>query len=392
MKKELHFEIAEFQVRLAAVKKEMAKRGIDILLLSEPPNQNYLTGYNAYSFYTPQMVIVALDRAEPIWVGRFMDRISAIMTTYLAEANIRAYPDTYVQSATLSAYDFMADIVKEVGGERARIGVEMGGYYYPARGHLDLTRALPLAEFVDADLLVGWIRLTKSPAEVAIMRQAGQLADAAMQRVIDTVDAGVRECDIAAAIYHQQVSGTTEFGGDYPCCPPDLCIGDRSIAPHAAWTDEALSDSTVVNLELSGCRHRYQVNLARTIVVGKPSAAFQNLAEIAVEALNVGLEAVRPGRTCSEVESAFRQALARHGMEKESRIGYPTGIGFPPASGERTASIRRGDETILQPGMVFHMMPGLWLDNVGITITQSFAVTNSGFEPLTKTPRELFVK
>jgi Xaa-Pro aminopeptidase len=392
MIKELHFPPSEFRARLAAVKNEMAKRGIDILLLSEPPNQNYLTGYNAYSFYTPQMVIVAQAHDEPIWIGRFMDRVSASMTTYLADGNIRAYPDTYVQSASLSAYDFMADIVKELGGEKARIGVEMGGYYYPARGHADLTRALPNAEFVDADLLVGWIRLVKSPAEVAIMRQAGQLADVAMKRVIDTVEAGVRECDIAAAIYHQQISGTPEFGGDYPCCPPDLCIGERSIAPHAAWTDDRLPDSTIVNLELSGCRQRYQVNLARTIVVGKPSPSFQDLSEIAVEALNVGLEAVRPGRTCSDVESDFRQALARHGIEKESRIGYPTGIGFPPASGERTASIRKGDETVLKPGMVFHMMPGLWLGNVGITITQSFAVSETGFEPLTATPRKLFIK
>ncbi|AIC29982.1 ectoine utilization EutD protein (plasmid) [Rhizobium etli bv. mimosae str. IE4771] len=392
MIKELHFGITEFQTRLAAVKTEMTRRGIDILLLSEPPNQNYLTGYNAYSFYTPQMVIVALGHEQPIWVGRFMDRVSATMTTYLVDDNIRAYPDTYVQSATLSAYTFMADIVKELGGEKARIGVEMGGYYYPARAHADLTRALPGAEFVDADLLVGWIRLVKSPTEVALMRQAGQLADAAMNRVIDTVQVGVRECDIAAAIYHQQISGTPEFGGDYPCCPPDLCIGERSIAPHAAWTNDPLPASTVVNLELNGCRHRYQVNLARTIVVGKPSPAFENLSKVAVEALNVGLEAVRPGRTCSEVEGDFQRALARHGMKKESRIGYPTGIGFPPASGERTASIRKGDETVLKPGMVFHMMPGLWLDNVGITITQSFAVSDTGYEPLTITPRKLFVK
>ncbi|MER8383756.1 Xaa-Pro peptidase family protein [Mesorhizobium sp. M1399] len=392
MIKELHFEISEFQARLTAVKKEMATRGIEILLLSEPPNQNYLTGYNAYSFYTPQMVIVSLDHDEPIWVGRLMDRVSALMTTYLADQNIRAYPETHVHSPVLSAYAFMADIVKEVGGEKARIGVEMGGYYYSARAHEDLTRALPLAEFVDADLLVGWLRLIKSPTEIAIMRQAGQLADVTMQRVIDTVEAGVRECDIAAAIYHQQVSGTAEFGGDYPACPPDLCIGERSIAPHAAWTDEPVPNSSVVNLELSGCRHRYQVQLSRTIVVGKPSTAFQNLSEIAVEALNVGLESVRPGRTCSEVFSAFSQVLARHGIEKDSRIGYPTGIAFPPASGERTVSIRKGDETVLQPGMVFHMMPGLWLDNVGITITQSFAVKDRGFEPLTKTARELFVK
>lgn len=392
MIKELHFEVAEFQARLAAVKQEMVKRGIDVLLLSEPPNQNYLTGYNADSFYTPQMVIVALNHEEPVWVGRLLDRVSAVMTTYLADDNIRAYPESHVHSPVLSAYDAIADIVKEIGGEKARIGVEMGGYYYSARAHADLVRALPCAEFVDADLLVGWIRLVKSPAELAIMRQAGQIADAAMQRVIDMVEAGVRECDIAAAIYQQQISGTVEFGGDYPCYPPVLCIGERSVAPHAVWTDQPVQNSSVINLELSGCRHRYHVFLARALVVGKPSAAFLDLSRIAVEGLNYCLESVRPGRTCSEVFTAFQEALARHEIEKEARIGYPTGIGFPPAGGERTASIRKGDETVLQPGMVFHMMTGLWHDNTGVTITQSFAVTEDGYEALTKTPRQLFVK
>ncbi|ULJ82415.1 M24 family metallopeptidase (plasmid) [Rhizobium sp. C104] len=181
----------------------------------------------------------------------------------------------------------------------------------------------------------------KSPAEVAIMRQAGQLADAAMTRVIDMVQAGVRECDIAAAIYHQQISGTPEFGGDYPCCPPDLCIGERSIAPHAAWTDDPLPESTVVNLELNGCRHRYQVNLARTIVVGQPLPAFLNLSEIAVEALNAGLEAVRPGRTCSEVDGDFRKALARHGIEKSlASVIRPASGSLRPRANARRAFAR----------------------------------------------------
>lgn len=391
MKKELHFDRAEFAARVSAVKNEMANRGIEILLLSEPANQNYLTGYNAYSFYTPQAVIVSLNHDEPIWIGRFMDRISAVMTTYLTDDNIRAYPDRYVQSS-LSPYDFMAEVTKELGGEKARIGVEMGGYYYSARAHADLVRALPLAEFVDADVLVNWIRIVKSPAEISIMRQAGRIADAMMQRAIDTIEPGVRECDVAAAVYHQMMSGTPEFGGAYTCSPPYLCIGERAIAPHAAWTDEPLPASTAINLELFGNRHRYQVNLSRSISVGQPSASYQKLSEIVVEALNTGLEGVRPGRTCSDVEEFFRQALARHGFEKEARLGYSIGVGFPPAVGERTASLRKGDETVLQPGMVFHMMPGLWLDNVGITITQSFAVTERGHEPLTSTPRKLFVK
>lgn len=393
MKKELHFERAEFSARLAAVKREMAKRGINVLLLSEPPNQNYLTGYNAYSFYTPQLVIVALSHPEPIWIGRFMDRVSAVRTTYLADDNIRAYKDEFVHSPLgLSAYAAMAEVVKELGGEKARIGVEMGGYYYSARAHADLVQALPLAKFVDADLLVNWVRIVKSPAELSLMRQAGCIADAMIKRAVETAAPGVRECDIAAAVYYQQMAGTSEFGGSYGCSQLMLGVGERALEPHATFTDARLPASTTVYLEVHGNRLRYQVNLSRTISVGKPAPAYQKLSEIVVEALNAGLESVRPGRTCSEVDGYFRKTLARHGIEKEARLGYSIGIGYPPAVGERTASLRKGDETVLQAGMCFHMMPGLWLDDVGIAITQSFAVTKSGHEALSSTPRTLFVK
>lgn len=392
MKKQLHFELSEFERRVAAVKKEMVRRGIDILLVAEPANQYYLTGYDAYSFYTPQIVIVALEHDEPIWIGRFLDRVSAAMTTYLAEDNIRAYSDEYVASTELSAYGFMAGIVKELGGEKAKIGVEMASFYYPARAHADFVRALPLADFVDVDVLVNWIRMIKSPAEISIMRQAGIIADAMIQRALDTIKPGVRECDVAAAVYHQQISGTPDFGGSYACVPPFLCVGERAIAPHASWTDEPISESTIVTLEVFGNRHRYQVNLARSISVGEPAASYRKLSEIVVEALNTGLENIRPGRTCSEVDSFFREALARHGYHKEARRGYPIGAGYPPTLQYRTASFRKEDKTVLQPGMCFHMHNGLWLDKVGISITQPIVVTESGYEALTSTPRTLFVK
>lgn len=391
MEKELIFERVEFATRVSAVKKEMEKRGIDVLLLSEPANQNYLTGYDAGSFYITQMVVVSLDRDEPIWIGRGMDRISAVMTTYLADENIRSFPDSYVHSS-LSPYDYIAKVVSEIAGADARVGVEMGGYYYSARAHSDLLKALPGATFIDADLLVNWIRLVKSPAEIKLMRQAGRIADAMMQRAIDFIEPGVRECDIAAEIYHQQMAGTPEFGGVYSCAPLYLCVGDRATAPHAAWTDKPLPASTTVNVELFGNRRRYQVNLARTVVVGTPSAAYRRLADVVVDGLNAGLEAVKPGNTPEDVHAAFSKSLERYGYEKEGRLGYSIGVGYPPAVGEKTVSLRKGDKTTLQPGMCFHLMSGLWLENDGITITQSFAVTEKGYEALSQMPRKLYVK
>ena len=114
--------------------------------------------------------------------------------------------------------------------------------------------------------------------------------------------------------------------------------------------------------------------------------------EAEVDGLNAALDAVRPGKTCEEIEAVWRKTIARHGVEKESRIGYPIGIGFPPTWGERTASLRPGDRTVLQPNMAFHMMTGVWMKNTGVTITQAFYVTDTGHQPLTSVARELIVK
>lgn len=148
----------------------------------------------------------------------------------------------------------------------------MSSFYYSARAH-GLVRALPLAHLVDADLLVNGIP-SEDPGRNFHHAGVGRVADAMMLQAINTIGPGVRECDVAAAVYHQQTSGTADFGGDRACTPSFLCVGERAIAPHAKWTDEPLLASTIVNLELFAHWHRYQVNLARS--VGKPAPAFRN--------------------------------------------------------------------------------------------------------------------
>ncbi|TGQ96691.1 M24 family metallopeptidase, partial [Mesorhizobium sp. M4B.F.Ca.ET.200.01.1.1] len=101
---------------------------------------------------------------------------------------------------------------------------------------------------------------------------------------------------------------------------------------------------------------------------------------------------MRPGATCEMIEAAWRKTMSAHGIEKESRLGYSIGAAYTPTWGERTASIRRGDRTVLQPGVALHLMAGLWLEDTGITSTQSLVGKGRGYEALTTTPRELIVK
>jgi ectoine hydrolase len=111
-----------------------------------------------------------------------------------------------------------------------------------------------------------------------------------------------------------------------------------------------------------------------------------------IEGIAAALEAARPGNLCEDVEAAWRKVIARHGIEKESRCGYPIGLSYPPDWGERTMSLRPGDKTPLEAGMTFHLIPAIWRDDWGLEITESFLVSERGAEPFCNYPRKLLIK
>ena len=104
------------------------------------------------------------------------------------------------------------------------------------------------------------------------------------------------------------------------------------------------------------------------------------------------LQAAKPGVTCEEVEAAWRATIERHGIVKESRIGYSAGLNYPPDWGEHTVSLRPGDKTVLEPDMTIHMIPGIWMDDWGVEISECFRVTETGHEKFCDFPQELVVK
>ena len=95
------FSQEEFNSRIAKVKQSMNKRGVDILLTTDPSNMNYLTGYDGWSFYVPQGVIISIDEDQPFWFGRKQDSNGARITTFLNEENIFGYPERLIQSPPL---------------------------------------------------------------------------------------------------------------------------------------------------------------------------------------------------------------------------------------------------------------------------------------------------
>lgn len=388
----LTFSISEYKNRLTKTKESMQDKGIDVLLVTDPANMNYLTGFDAWSFYVHQLLIVIADEEEPIWVGRGIDASAAEFTTWLKKENIIPYPDNYVQSTERHPMDFVADILEQKGQANKTIAAEYDAYYFTAKNYIQLTKKLPNANFVDGTSLVNWIRIVKSDGEIELIKRAATIVTEAMYTGIEKINAGVRECDVVADIMHKQVSGTEEFGGDYTAIVPLLPSGEKTSACHLTWTDEKYKDGEPVILELAGCHKRYHSPLARTVVIGKPTPEMAELADVAIEGIEAALDVIKPGVTCEEVELAWRKSIEKRGFEKESRIGYSTGLNYPPDWGEHTASLRPGDKTVLQPNMVFHMIPGLWMENYGVEITETFRVTENGCEVLANVDRKLFIK
>ena len=109
----MFFSTSEFSNRLEKTKNSMIRNNMEILIVTDPSNMNYLTGYDGWSFYVPQGVIISLDLKEPMWFGRKQDANGAKITTYINHDNIFGYPEELIQSPPLHPYDYVANLIKK---------------------------------------------------------------------------------------------------------------------------------------------------------------------------------------------------------------------------------------------------------------------------------------
>jgi Xaa-Pro dipeptidase len=387
------FEKSEYLKRIERTKERMEKAGLEVLIVVDPGNMNYLTGYDAWSFYVPQVVIIGIDLEEPIWIGRKQDVACAKFTVWLSADNIIGYPEDLVNHQIKHPMSYVTSIIRERGLENKGIGLEKEAYYFDIRSCEELKRNLPGARFKDSRMLVNWIRSVKSPKEIEFMKQAGKIIAKVMQVAIDKTDVGVRECDVVAAILHAQASGTEEFGGDYTSLFPLFFQGEKASAPHLSWTDDQVQNETAILFELAGCRHRYHTPLARTLYLGtNPPQKLTDMAEIVAEGFDAVFNYIKPGKTCEEVELVWRKVISKAGLTKDSRMGYPIGLAYPPVWCENTMSMRPGDRTVLQENMTFHVLTAMWMEGWGYSISEPTRVTETGCESFANFPRKLFIK
>ena len=387
------FSKEEYNLRIKKVKESMSKKGIDILISTDPSNMNYLTGYDGWSFYVPQGIIISIDEEQPYWFGRKQDSNGARITTFLNEENIYGYPENLIQSPPLHPYDYVVQLIKDKKWSSNCIGVEMDSYYYTAENHSRLKNNLTDAKFINAHLLINWVRYIKSESEIKYMKDAGVLVRAGMQTAFDSIKEGVKQSTVAGKIHNTLIAGNdeTKMGGEYAGLGLILASGRSASASHLTPSEKKFENNEGTIIELGGVKHRYHCALSRTVYIGKPDPKISDTFKITNEGIERALEQTKPGNSCHNVAVAFWSVLEKYGLEKESRAGYSIGLGYPPDWGEHTLSIRKNEKTLLYPNVTYHLMCGMWMDTWGLELSESVRVTENGFELLTNVPRDLHI-
>lgn len=389
----LHFERDEYASRIEKTRIAMQSKGVELIIVSDPSNMAWLTGYDGWSFYVHQCVLLGLE-GEPVWYGRGMDANGAKLTCFMSQDNIIEYADHYVQSTERHPMDYLSERIVERGWGKSSIGVEMDNYWFSAAAFVSLQKHLPNAKFSDATGLVNWQRAVKSEQELNYMRKAGRIVERMHQRISDKVEPGIRKCDLVADIYDAALryDDSIGVGGDYPAIVPLLPSGEDASAPHLTWDDQPMKSGEGTFFEIAGVFRRYHCPLSRSVFLGKPTPTFLDAEKAVLEGMDAGLEAAKAGNLCEDIANAFFAVLKKYGIEKDSRTGYSIGLSYPPDWGERSMSLRSGDKSVLEENMTFHFMTGLWMEDWGFEITESIIIGKNGPECIANVPRKLLIK
>ena len=381
--KETGFPEAEYRRRAAAVRRFMAERDLDALLVTFIPNVCYMTGYHAFAADLFACMVLPADGEPTLQVTEF-EIPGALLSGWVQD--IRAIKFTAPDSLTRE----LAAVLVDRGLDGKRIGIETKRHGLSVDTYEGLKQAVPRATFVDASDVVGHARVVKSAAELSHMRRAADMTRKGIEAAVSAVRPGATEDDIASVAYATLVKA----GSEYFSCQPVVVAGHRTGWIHTSHHGLVVRPGHTVMIEVSGFWHRYMAPIMHTVSVGEPSHAVQRLVKASNDTLELLFETVRPGRTAHEVWQEVSKGLRDVSAEAYSTgmFGYSVGLSLPPTWREAIIVLAEGVDRPLEPGMTFYSPvtlrhPG----TMGIGFSETLAVTETGCDVLTKHDRTLTV-
>ncbi len=380
----LHFSKAEFAAREAAACREMTAEGLDALLMFRQESMYYLTGYDTFGFVFYQCLVMTAD-GRKLLLTRAPDRRQAELTSTLTD--IRVWVDAPDADPSMA----LRAILDELGLRGGRLGVEYEAYGLTARNGKRLEAALSgFATLIDASFLISRLRLVKSEAEIAYVRQAASLADDALEAALPLAHAGGEEAEILAAMEATVLRG----GGDDPANEFIIGSGPQALLCRYYTGRRRLDAEDQLTLEWAGTYRHYHAAMMRTIPIGSVPERQREMHKVARDALLAVEAALQPGRPVGEAFDAHARVIDAAGMS-EARMnacGYSLGALFAP-NWMDWPMLYHGNPVAVAPGMVFFCHMIIFDDAAGLAMSlgRTSVVESGGASPLSRGSLDLLV-
>jgi len=377
------FNQEEYDRRLNRVRSIMKglNRGIEVLMIREPINIFYMTGYNTFGILNYEILFIPLEGEASLLV-RHNEESIAYVTSWVK--NVHTWDDHE------DPYVVTKKVMKDNNWLNKLVGFDKTCKFFSPREFQILSDTLGI-DLIDGGGIVEEVRKIKSPAEIEFIRKAARFTEIGMRAGMDNLAEGKTENEVVAKVYEAMIAA----GSEYPSTNPVLTGGWKSGIGHTTFHRLELKRGDVVLYEIGGVYNRYTGALIRGAVIGEPIDEVKRMNYICAEAVQAAIDKIKPGVTSGEVDEACQQVMIRAGYYKDwrKRTGYSIGCAYPPTWNEgHIFDLKKDDPRLLKEGMVFHIFPVTRnYGKYGLGVSETVLVTNTGCEVLTNFDRSLYI-
>jgi len=349
--------------RVARIRERLQAEGADVFLISNPVNRRYITGFTG----SAGLVWISSTKQAILTDFRYVEQVKAECPGWEL-IRIETYNDALeelIKGENVRSIVFEEEhvTVKQLREWQDRFAVELKGSS-------------------------GWVeelRMCKTPAEIEHIRRAAQIGDEAFAELLPNIKSGRTEREIALELeYLMRRKGASAMS-----FAPIVASGPQSALPHARPGERILSYGDFVVMDFGCVVNGYCSDMTRTIVIGEPEERHLLIYDLVLKAQVEAVEAVAPGKTGAEIDAIAREIIAEAGYGDYFGHGLGHSVGLEVHENPR---LSKTDQTVLAPGMIVTVEPGVYLPGFGgVRIEDLVVVTEDGHEVLTSSFKELYV-
>ncbi|MHC0039506.1 M24 family metallopeptidase [Pseudoneobacillus sp. C159] len=353
------------QVRLEKLRKKMQEVGLDAVFVSSPENRYYFSNFRG----SAGALLITLNDSFLLTDFRYGDQAK------------KDAPFFHVIDHNRELFSQLKKLVDSY--QVQTLGVEFETL--PVEEFIAIKDTIPSVKLEKVDSHFFDIRMIKDEQEIRYLQEAVSYCDQAFEHILTFIRPGMTEKEVGLELeFFMRKAGAEGIKANHV-----IASGERASLPHGQATDRVIGIGDFVKMDFGARVKGYYSDFTRTVVVGEPSQKQVEIYEIVKMAQLAALKEIGPGKVCADLDEVARSIIrdAGYGENFGHSLGHSIGLAV-----HEKPTMRKGDQTVLQPGMVITVEPGIYIPGFGgVRIEDFVVITEDGFRNLTKATKELQV-